>query len=85
MMNITIPTLYCSFNGNYKNDLAYHELCQRSIFDFSFSRGSYFSNKFSSVLEWVVYNIDLSQKNIDNLFVICNSELSFAKTFQTRI
>ena len=77
-MRLAIPTLYCSFGGHYLKDMAYSQLCERTIFDFSFSEESLFSTKFVSVLDWFVHHIHaFAVSNDDDLFVICNSELSF--------
>lgn len=76
-MNFTIPTIYYSLEENYKNDIAYSQLYERSIFDFSFNECSIFSNNFESIIDWFVYNTSIISENGEDLFIVCNAELSF--------
>lgn len=80
MMGITIPTLYYTLNEDFTKDDAYKTLKNCYIFDTSFCSDAIYTRKYKTAIEWLSQITSaLLDKDEDDLFVVCNSMLSFAK------
>lgn len=80
MMNFTIPTLYYTLNKDYTIDEAYKSLNDRNIFDMSFCSNAIYTDKYGTAIAWLSQvTSEIMEKAEDDLFVVCNSELSFTQ------
>lgn len=79
-MNIVIPTLYYTLSRDYTADEAYKSLKGRNIFDTSFCADAIYDiSRYKTAIDWLSQVTSKIKKAEDDLFVICNSELSFEK------
>ena len=80
MTETTIPTLYYTLNKDYTRDKAYKTLKNRKIFDLSFCADTIYSPKYKTAVAWVSQiTASILGKGEDDLFILCNSELSFVR------
>lgn len=80
MMDFTIPTLYYTLSKDYTIDKAYKTLNDCNMFDMSFCVDAIYTHKYSTAITWLSQvTSEIMEKSEDDFFVVCNSELSFAK------
>ena len=77
-MGGTIPTLYYSLKEDCHLDEAYKSLNRCCIFDTAFCTSAIYKHEYKTASAWISQvTSEIIEKAEDDLFVVCNSELSF--------
>lgn len=82
-MDFSIPTLYYTLNKDYIIDEAFKTLNDYNMFDVSFCSDAIYTYKYRTAIAWLSQvTSEIMEKAEDDLFVVCNSELSFANNIK---